>query len=178
MDSKLVAGEIFPAITVKKLNGSETTTLGSPGNGCDWQLIIIYRGVHCPVCTQYLTELNDYVAAFKDINVDVIAVSGDDEQKATKHMQEVKPLFDVAYGLTIDQMKTLGLYITDPRAQEKADQPYSEPAVFAINDSGLLQLIDISNAPFIRPALPVLCKGIQFIRDPERDYPIRGTYRR
>ena len=41
-----------------------------------------------------------------------------------------------------------------------------------INANGLLQVVDISNAPFARPDLAGLAKGLTFIRD--KDYPIRG----
>jgi hypothetical protein len=41
-----------------------------------------------------------------------------------------------------------------------------------INAEGLLQVVDISNAPFARPDLAGLAKGLKFIRD--NDYPIRG----
>jgi hypothetical protein len=44
--------------------------------------------------------------------------------------------------------------------------------VFVINADGLLQVLDISNAPFSRPDLASLAKGLKFVRD--NNYPIRG----
>ncbi|WP_292456148.1 hypothetical protein [Methylibium sp.] len=41
-----------------------------------------------------------------------------------------------------------------------------------INPAGDTQIIDISNAPFARPDLKSLLKGIQFVMS--NDYPIRG----
>ncbi|MGR5469947.1 hypothetical protein ACPV51_22250, partial [Vibrio astriarenae] len=42
--------------------------------------------------------------------------------------------------------------------------------------SRLVQAIDISNGPFARPDLNVLLSGVAFIRNPENNYPIRGSY--
>ncbi|MBA2723548.1 MAG: hypothetical protein H0U56_11765 [Methylibium sp.] len=44
--------------------------------------------------------------------------------------------------------------------------------MFVINPAGDTQIIDISNAPFARPDLKSLLKGIQFVMG--NDYPIRG----
>ena len=38
-----------------------------------------------------------------------------------------------------------------------------------------VQVTDISNAPFARPDLKTLLGGLRFIRNPENNYPIRGT---
>jgi hypothetical protein len=69
-------------------------------------------------------------------------------------------------------MQTLGLYVSEPRSEKETDLPFAEPGIFVINADGLLQVIDISNAPFARPDLEGLAKGLKFIRD--NDYPIRG----
>jgi hypothetical protein len=71
-------------------------------------------------------------------------------------------------------MQTLGLYISDPRSEKETDHPFAEPEVFVINAEGEIQIIDISNAPFVRPELEALANGLSFIR--ENDYPIRGTH--
>ena len=53
---------------------------------------------------------------------------------------------------------------------------FAEPGLFIINEKGQLQVIDISNGPFVRPELEVLLAGLGFIRNPDNNYPIRGTY--
>ena len=55
---KLAAGSVFPAIDLPVLSGG-TRSLAKPRDGFDWQLTIVYRGKHCPLCTTYLKELND-----------------------------------------------------------------------------------------------------------------------
>ena len=71
-------------------------------------------------------------------------------------------------------MKDLGLYISHPRSPEETDHPFAEPGVFVINESGTVQVVDISNNPFVRPSLKSLVSGLGWIRS--NTYPIRGTY--
>lgn len=171
---KLQAGSQFPEIQVHKLNG-ETTTLGIPENGHDWKLVVVYRGKHCPICTKYLNQLETIKESFADAGVDILAISGDSKQQLEAHLEELEDInFPIAYGLTVEQMNELGLYISDPRSEKETDHPFAEPGVFVINAKDEIQIIDISNAPFARPELERLAEGLSFIR--ENDYPIRGTH--
>lgn len=170
---KLRAGIKFPDINVQMLNG-DMTLLGKPENGHDWKLVVIYRGKHCPICTKYLNQLESIKASFADADVDIIAISGDSKAQLESHLEKIDISFPIAYGLTVEQMHTLGLYISDPRSEKETDHPFAEPAVFVINADGNIQIVDISNAPFARPELEALANGLSFIR--ENDYPIRGTH--
>lgn len=170
---KLRAGIKFPDINVQMLNG-DMKLLGKPENGHDWKLVVIYRGKHCPICTKYLNQLESMKASFADTNVDIIAISGDSKEQLESHLEKIDISFPIAYGLTVEQMDMLGLYISDPRSEKETDHPFAEPAVFVINADGNIQIVDISNAPFARPELEALANGLSFIR--ENDYPIRGTH--
>ena len=171
----LTAGQIFPDISVEKLTGGKLH-LSTPSELYDWRMVIVYRGKHCPICTNYLTTLNKLLPEFQAIGVDVVAVSADTVDKAQSQMEEITPSFDVGYGLTLEQMQKLGLYISNPRSAAETDRPFAEPALFVINAKGELQIIDISNAPFARPELSSMLMGLKFIRNPDNNYPIRGTH--
>jgi peroxiredoxin len=173
--NKITAGQTFPALSVDKLDGGKIDFINRKAD-LDWLLVIVYRGKHCPLCTKYLTEINDLLPKFNALGVDVVAMSGDPKEKALIQIDAIKPNFDIGYGLTIEQMKTLGLYISNPRSAAETDQPFAEPGFFMINASNQVQLVDISNAPFLRPDLNSVINGIGFIRNPENNYPIRGTY--
>ncbi len=170
---KLRAGSQFPDIQVPMLDG-EMKTLGKPENGHDWKLVVVYRGKHCPICTKYLNQLETVKSSFADAGVDIIAVSGDSKQQLEAHLEELDISFLIAYSLTVEQMNTLGLYISDPRSEKETDHPFAEPGVFVINAKEEIQIIDISNAPFARPELEALANGLSFVR--KNDYPIRGTH--
>jgi len=171
----LRAGELFPDITVSKLGGGNMS-LSQTQTPYDWKLVVIYRGKHCPLCTRYLTELNEALSDLNALGVDVIAVSSDPQEKAKEQIDLIKPQYDVGYGLTLQQMLQLGLYISHPRSPEETDRPFAEPGLFVINEQGRIQIIDISNVPFARPSITSLVKGLNFIKNPENNYPIRGTY--
>ena len=171
---KLAAGQRFPETTIPLAGGGEFTLGASTSNTDRWQLIIVYRGKHCPICMRYLTQLEGLKSDFDAADVDIVALSGDGTEKATAVVDENNLTFPVGYDLSIDQMKTLGLYISDPRSPKETDQPFPEPGLFALRPDGVIQIIDISNAPFSRPELGAILRGIRFIR--ENDYPIRGTH--
>ena len=71
------------------------------------------------------------------------------------------------------KLRTLGLYISNPRTPPETDKQFSEPGLFVINPEGKAHVIDISNAPFARPDLAQVLNGIKFAR--EKKFPVRGT---
>ena len=166
-------GNAFPAISVPNLNGGEMV-LGQPADGATWGLVIVYRGKHCPLCHRYLTGFAPIAERLAAIGVSVQVVSGDGEEKARAFAEETGLEVPLGYGLSVPQMRALGLYVSDPRSPQETDRPFPEPGVFAVNPDGDLQIVDISNAPFARPDLDALTRGLEFILD--KGYPIRGTH--
>ena len=63
-----------------------------------------------------------------------------------------------------------------PRSEQETDHNFAEPGLFVINADGQVQVVDQSNNPFARPDLEVLVSGLEWIRKPENNYPIRGTF--
>lgn len=173
--NNLISGKPFPQIIVPQINGG-SLDLGTPSEGLEWKMIVVYRGKHCPICTNYLNTLNSMINDFKAIGVDIAAVSADPLEKAESHLKEVNPDFAVGYDLSIEQMQSLGLFISKPRNEQETDRPFSEPGLFVVNSDGLIQVLDVSTAPFARPELSSLLMGLTYIRNPENNYPIRGTY--
>ncbi|WP_418114964.1 redoxin family protein [Vibrio scophthalmi] len=172
---KFQAGASFPQLLVSTLEG-EKVALGNPNAPYDWKLVLVYRGQHCPLCTRYLNDLEPLVTEYRELGIDVIAVSADSEEQVREHKEKLCISFPLAYGLTVEQMQTLGVYISTPRSEQETDHLFAEPALFVINEKGLVQIVDVSNAPFSRPDLNVLLQGLKFIRDPHNNYPIRGTF--
>lgn len=164
------AGRPLPRTVVSRLGGGELVLGKSDG----WTLVVVYRGKHCPLCRTYLKTLTDLLPRLQQLNVTVQVVSGDPEQKATAQIAEEHWPFALGYGLTVEQMRSLGLYISTPRSPQETDRPFPEPALFLINPEGNLQIVDISNAPFSRPDLNAIVAGIELIQ--KRAYPIRGMH--
>src|SRR6516164_11438707 len=70
------------------------------------------------------------------INTDVIALSGDPQEKAETETREEAWRFPVGYDLSEAQMRALGLYISAPRSPQETDRPFPEPALFVVNPQG------------------------------------------
>jgi peroxiredoxin len=157
---KLSSGSRLPPITLSLVGGGKVT-LGKSQKEGDWQLVFMYRGLHCPLCQKYLKKLESLKDKFLATGAEVIAVSGDPEGKAVAMVEADALTFPVAYGLSIEQMKDLGLYISHPRSPEETDRPLPEPGMFAVNAEGKVHLIDISNTPFNRSDLDELLETVE-----------------
>lgn len=170
MSEKLQAGSKVPEIALKTVGGG-SAKLGGPRDG--WQLVVVYRGKHCPICKRYLTGLKELMPGYAEAKTEVLAVSTDPEEKAKTFADEIKPNYPLAFGLSIDDARRLGLYISSPRSPQETDKPFAEPGLFVINPKGEAQIVDISNAPFARPDLGAILNGLKFVQ--ANNYPIRGT---
>ena len=170
MPTAPVSGAPFPSVTVPTLDGDPVKL----GTADDWTLVIIYRGLHCPKCKDYLRTLDGLRDDFAALGVSVITASADPEEKARAFVDEIGYRGRMGYGLTIAQMRTLGLYISDPVSDAETDRPFAEPGLFVVNEQGNLQVHDISTAPWARPPLEGVRDGIAFVRKMGR--PPRGTH--
>ena len=103
----------------------------------------------------------------------VLVVSADPPEKAQANAEEHGWTFPLACDLSQEQMRTLGLYISEPRSDAETDRPFAEPGAFLTNPEGDLQVVDISNAPWVRADLNALLRASKRIQ--EVGYPIRGT---
>ncbi|WP_299298395.1 redoxin domain-containing protein [uncultured Tateyamaria sp.] len=168
-------GAPFPSITVPQLGGG-TLALGQPQGGHDWQLVVVYRGKHCPLCTRYLSELQSIVEPLAELGIDVVAVSADAEDRAAHQVAEAGVTLPVGYGLAVDQMRDLGLYVSGPRHGVDVEGPFAEPGLFVVGSAGDLRMVDISNVPFMRPQLSALVGGLRFMRGRPEDVPANGTF--
>jgi peroxiredoxin len=169
------SGSTFPNTLVKTLDGTEIN-LADINQRADWKMVVVYRGRHCPLCTKYLNNLERYKERLAAIGVEVIAVSADSKEQLESHLTNLEISFAIAYGLTVEALQKLGLYISNPRSEKETDHPFAEPGLFVINDKGQIHIVDISNAPFARPELETMVSRLEFIKAPENNYPIRGTF--
>ncbi|APD85272.1 thioredoxin peroxidase [Alteromonas sp. Mex14] len=173
---KMHPATTFPDINVT-LSTGESVSLSSKEEGCDWKMVVVFRGKHCPICTKYLNKLEDFKGRLREINTDLVAISGDSKQQLDKHLDDLSITFPIACGLSQSDMKTLGLYISEPRSDKETDHNFSEPALFVLNENNEIHIAEITNAPFVRPDLEQLVSGLEFIRNPDNNYPIRGTFK-
>ncbi len=169
MSSKPAAGSALPEIDLPKVGGG-TVRLG--GSHDTWQAIFVYRGLHCPICKTYLGKLEQKLSEFAELGAEVVAVSGDPREKADAFVDEVGLTMPVAYDMSVDQMKSLGLYVSTPRSDTETDRPFPEPGLFVTTPEGNQQIVEIANAPFVRPDLDLVVRGLAKGKE---GYPVRGT---
>ena len=172
---KMRAGATFEPLPVTDLE-TRVVDISKPAGDAEWQMIVVYRGRHCPLCTKFLNQLAGYRQRLLDVGIDVAAVSADSKAQLEEHVEKLDVNFPLFYGLTLEQMEALGLYISVPRSEQETDHEFPEPGLFIVNSDGDVQVIDISNNPFSRPNLESLVSGLEWVRAPDNNYPIRGTY--
>jgi len=167
---KPVAGSSLAPMSFPKLGGGTITVGGKAEN---WTLFVVYRGKHCPRCKNYLNKLSAMSGEWTGNGFDIAVVSADTEEKAQADQDEFGWNFDLGYGLSEDQMATLGLYVTEPLSDAETDRRFAEPGVFVLRPDGSQLLIAISNGPSARPELAELLDGMIFTKSNDR--PPRGT---
>lgn len=167
---KPIPGRILNPMTFGHVSGGDITVGGDNEN---WTLLVVYRGKHCPRCKKYLNILNDMRSDWADAGFDVVVVSADSQEKAQADQAEFGWGFDLGYGLSDDQMETLGVYVTEPLSPEEADGNFAEPGTFVLRNDGSQIIVAISNGPAVRPELSELLDGMIFNK--KNDRPHRGT---
>ncbi|MEP5758456.1 MAG: redoxin domain-containing protein [Litoreibacter sp.] len=168
--AKPVVGAAMPHISVPKLGGG-TMEIGGATEG--WTLFIVYRGKHCGRCKNYLNELERLKPEWEAAGFKIAIASADTKERATADLEEFKWSVDIGYEMSIDQIVSLGLYITDPANNGDAVARFSEPGIFCIDPKGNIVIAAISNGPSARPELAQLLDGMQYTI--ANNLPIRGT---
>ena len=174
--SKLHPEGPFPQLLATSLDG-DTMDIGKPGGDAEWRMVVVYRGEHCPMCTKYLNKLEGYLDRLSQAGIDVVAVSADSGEQLQQHLERLEITFPVYHGLSLEQMESLGLFISNPRSEKETDHRFPEPGLFVINRENNLHVVDISNNPFSRPDIETLVSGLEWIKNPDNNYPVRGAYR-
>lgn len=159
-----------PALKVKLLGGG-TWSLADAKPPM-FEMIVVYRGLHCPICKTYLGELETKLPEFAKRGVDVIAISTDSLERAERAKAEWGlSNTRVGYDLSIATAREWELYIST--AIREAEPPeFSEPGLFLVKPDGTLFYAARASAPWGRPPLDQMLRGIDVAT--ERKMPARG----
>ncbi|MBS1191859.1 MAG: hypothetical protein H6R10_3651 [Rhodocyclaceae bacterium] len=166
-----------PALNVPLTDGGRFVLGAAPGEAFD--LIVFYRGLHCPICAKYLIELGRLVPEFEQRGVQVVAVSSDDEARGRAMAEKLgSGGLKIGYGLSLRSARQWGLYISASRGKTSIgiEEPplFSEPGVFIIKPDGTLYYGAVQTMPFARPQFRDLLGAVDFAL--ANDYPARGEY--
>lgn len=164
-----------PALEVETTDGGSWRLAdASPEN---FSLVVMYRGLHCPICSRYLKDLDNKLGDFAEIGVDAIALSSDTEERARTAKQDWKlDNLSIGYGLDLDTARQWGLYISEGIGKTSAgiEEPvlFSEPGLFLVRPDGTIYFGSVQTMPFARPAFAEILGATKFVLD--RGYPARG----
>lgn len=177
MPNALLPRHPVPALNLPLVGGGRFVLGASPGERFD--LIVFYRGLHCPICAKYLLELERLAPEFAARGVQVVAASSDDEQRGQAMAQKVKAAGTrFAYGLSLRTARQWGLYISASRGTTSIgiEEPalFSEPGVFIVRPDGTLYYGAVQTMPFARPSFQDLLAAVDFAI--AKDYPARGEF--
>lgn len=173
----LIPRQPLPALNLPLLGGGRFVLGAAPGERFD--LVVFYRGLHCPICAKYLLELERLVPEFEKRGVRIIAASCDDAERAQKMAEKIQANgIKMAYNLSLSSARQWGLYISASRGKTSIgiEEPplFSEPAVYLARPDGTLYYGAVQTMPFARPAFQDLLGAIDFAI--AHDYPARGEF--
>ncbi|MBQ8104534.1 MAG: AhpC/TSA family protein [Afipia sp.] len=125
-----------PALSVETLDhGRFDLSMESPER---MTLVVFYRGLHCPICANYLKELERLTPEFAVRGVTTVAISSDGAERARQMADKIQTKnLRVGYGLRLSDARNWGLYISTSRGKTSIgiEEPslFSEPGVFLIS---------------------------------------------
>ncbi len=175
--------KITPLIPRQPVPDLKVATLGgkiwklseqSPDN---FTLLIFFRGLHCPICSTYLCDLQRKLDEFKTVGVTCIAVSPDSRARAERAAEDwgLEEL-TLGYGIDLDTARQWGLFISTGRGPTSSGiyetRLFSEPGLFLIRPDNTLYFSSVQTMPFARPNFDDVLNGIKFVLS--KDYPARG----
>lgn len=171
----LVPRTPVPALEVPTLDGAVWRLADrTPGK---FNMLVFYRGRHCPVCKLYLEDLTKKLGDFAARGVETIALSTDDEARARDTAAEwALDGLTIGYDLSVDKARDWGLYISTSRGKTSLgiEEPplFNEPGFFLVKPDGTLYWSIVQTMPFLRPHFAELVAVLDRIE--QMDYPARG----
>ncbi|WP_419908185.1 peroxiredoxin-like family protein [Hoeflea sp.] len=142
-------------------------------------VICFYRGLHCPICANYLKELEKLTPAFAERGVTTIAISSDGHERTQAMAEKIEAKsLRFGYDLALSKAREWGLYISTSRGKTSIgiEEPalFSEPGLFMVTPEQTLYYGSVQTMPFVRPHFSELVGALDFAI--EKNYPARGEY--
>jgi len=117
-----------------------------------FSMIVVYRGLHCPICKGYLADLNRKMVDFAKAGVIAVAATSDGVERADKAKKDWK-LDDlpIAYDMPVSLGREWGLSVSKAITESEPDL-FLEPGLFLIDPDRKLYAASTQTMPFARPA--------------------------
>ena len=116
--------------------------------------------------TVTLTDINDNYEKLVAAGIEVLAISADPSDVSKELESKLGLKFALGCGLTVEQMRTLGLYVSYPTNYIEQTFAFAEPAFFLLNPDNSIRYITISNNPMGgRVNLNYLLMGHSYVQE-------------
>lgn len=140
-------------------------------------MVVFYRGLHCPICRKYTSELNAMIGEYEKRGVSTVITSTDPKERAEQAKEQWGlPNLAVGYGVSLDKAREWGLYVSTSRGKTSAgiEEPalFAEPGLFLVKPDATLYWASVSTMPFARPHFTDIMGAIDFAI--AKNYPARG----
>lgn len=173
--SPLFPRQPVPSLEVDLVGGGRWRLANSRTQ--NFTLIVFYRGLHCPICSRQLREIEDLLPEFEKRGVEVAAISTDSRERAERSRSDWRlGALRIGYGLELDEARRWGLYVSTSRGRTSAgiEEPplFSEPGLFLVKPDHTLYFASVQTMPFARPKTQDILAAIDFVL--AKDYPARG----
>jgi peroxiredoxin len=173
--TSLIPRQPVPDLTV-------TTTAGpiwklSEQNPKNFTMVVVYRGLHCPICRAYLSDLQRRLADIGERGVSVIVTSTDSEERVRQAQADWK-LADLTmgYGFGLDDARSWGLFVSSSNGVTSIgiEEPalFGEPGLFLVRPDGALYFSTVQTMPFARPHFADIVGALDTVIT--KNYPARG----
>lgn len=143
----------------------------------NFTMVVFYRGLHCPICHRYTSELNGMIEDYNKRGISTVIASTDAKDRAAEAKEKWGlPNLTVGYGVSIDKAREWGLYVSTSRGKTSAgiEEPplFAEPGIFLVKPDTTLYWASVSTMPFARPHFADIAGAIDFAVS--KNYPARG----
>lgn len=173
--SPLVPRQPVPDLTVPVVDGGTWSIREAKGD--PFTMVVVYRGLHCPICKKYLNDLQSKLPEFEKRGVEVLVVSSDDGERAKKAKAEwgLSEL-TIGYGMDLETARRWGLYVSTSNGVTSAgvEEPamFAEPGIFMVRPDRTLYFASTQTMPFARPRFEDILPALDFVI--AKNYPARG----
>lgn len=175
--TRLIPRQPVPELEVPLLGGGRYRLAEQPDAA--FHLLVFYRGLHCPVCAKYLTELERLWEQFQQRQISVLALSTDTEARAAAMAAKIQAKhLPFGHSLPLATARAWGLSLSRSRGKTSIgiEEPelFTEPGLFLVRPDGSLYWASTQTMPFARPRFDDILAALDFVH--ANDYPARGEY--
>ncbi|MCX7962023.1 MAG: redoxin domain-containing protein [Burkholderiales bacterium] len=161
---RVIPGDTMPAIDARLAGGGRWALAREKPDKL--ALLAFYRGIFCPICRNWLVDLDRLAPEFEKRGVSVIALSCDRREGAERAVAEwnLRHL-RVGYGVDPEDARKAGLYISEgrglnPETGLKEPMLFTEPGLLLVRPEGELYAAWIQSTPYARPHLAEILTAV------------------